>query len=125
MQPGAFSWTVHKGKRIMLNSYRDLSGKELFQRIEFLERTICTSSEPGSRSILILADLRGAKEDMEALVRFKSMTKAIQPHQRRTALLGIGGVKKVLLETVNKFSGLDARAFEDRREALEWLVSDN
>ena len=77
----------------------------------------------GKKDILLLLDLQGSYANKEILNEFITAGKLSNPHVKKTAVLGITGVKKVLLNVVNKFTDVGAKSFNSDEEAKDWLVS--
>jgi hypothetical protein len=52
----------------------------------------------------------------------KEKGKMSAPFTKKAAIIGIEGVRKILLEVVNKISGNIRVPFSTKEEALDWLV---
>ena len=72
--------------------------------------------------VLVLANVEGAA--ISTLETIKRGGKGrIAPKVAKSALLGVTGLKDILLRAYNTFTGSSARSFSIEAEALDWLVS--
>mgnify|MGYP001769268534 CR=1 FL=1 len=53
----------------------------------------------------------------------KDFSKAITPYVIASANVGVTGLKKIIVMSLNKLTGRDLKLFDTREEALEWLIS--
>jgi hypothetical protein len=113
-------WIEYKGKEILRDDYTNLQGEELVHAIEVLTNHLM---ESGKKEVLLLIDLNNSYTNKEVVNAFTEAGKRVRPIVEKTAVLGITGVKKVLLNVVNKLSSIDANPFSTEEEAKEWLIS--
>ena len=113
-------WIEYEGKEILCDDYTNLQGEELVETIEVLTNHLIDS---GKKEILLLIDLNNSYTNKEVVNAFTEAGKRVRPVVKRTAVLGITGVKKVLLNVVNKLSSIDANPFSTEEDAKKWLVS--
>ena len=114
------SWITHKGKKILYDDYRNLQADEFPAMINAVLSLTLNSAEKGYLSLVDVRDSYANKETVDA---FNNAGKAVKDIVHKTAVLGITGVKKILLHVVNKLSNVGARPFDTMEEAKEWLVS--
>jgi hypothetical protein len=81
-----------------------------------------TMQQP-ENSVLVLTDIRGTVLTREAVSIAKDSSAQTTKFVYRTAILGIEGFRKVLLDAVSRFSGQKIVTFDDINEAKDWLVS--
>ena len=115
------SYITYKGKQILYVDYRNMVKQdELMQNLELQVKIFKES--PGK--ILSLADMRGAIVNNEFMNKIKKYGKEVfSKKTEKAAILGITGVKKVLLTAYNKFSGDSLVVFDSEEEAKEFLIS--
>ena len=113
-------WISYKGKDILYDDYTNLQGDEFVETIEALTNHLMDS---GKQEILLLIDLNNSYTNKAVVNAFTEAGKKVRPVVKRTAVLGITGVKKVLLNVVNKLSSIDANPFSTEEDAKEWLIS--
>jgi hypothetical protein len=117
-------WITHKGKRIF---HIDLSGLgrngEAFRK-ELLEAEAVTCQQPED-SLLVLTDTRDTVVSSEVMSIAKEGSARTTKYVRKTAVIGVTGVRQVLLDAVSRFSGQQFATFDDIETAKDWLVSDD
>lgn len=113
-------WITYKGKNIQINDYSDLVGEQFPPLVEAMtEKTL----KEGRIGNLVIIDLRGSFVNKEAVTAFGEAGKKVNDITLKTAVLGVTGIKKILLNFVNKISSLGAKAFNTEEEAKEYLIS--
>ena len=116
------SWITYQGKEILYNDYRNLHGSNFPAMIHAILKL---NLELGKSDILGLIDVRGSYASKEVVNAFNLAGKTLKPMSKKTAVLGITGLKKILLNVVNKFSNIGAKPFDSIEEAKEWLVKND
>ena len=122
-------WQKHKNKEILVGDYSNIASQEEYTKI-IKQATVSSIKEikrkyeNPNHAVLMLVDIRDSVIGTETLSVFKENAKKIKPFIKKVAVLGIHGVRKILLESVVWFSGLEARPFDSPDEAKDWLVSD-
>jgi len=117
----SIEWINHKGKKILYIDYAGLSSKEELEQIEKATKTLV---ETNDKNNLTLTNLVNAKVDQEFVDMSKVKGKISGQYTKKAAVVGVEGVRKVLLRAVNAFSGNPREPFSTKEEALEWLVKD-
>lgn len=114
-------WMEHKGKRILYLDFRGIDGEPAIQQLDELAAEI--DRTPGE--ILIMINFEGTRATTRFMSHAKQIGKSkVEPRDIRSAAVGITGIKEVLLEGYNKFTGRSLRNFKTEAQALEWLVSE-
>jgi len=112
---------THKGKEILLIDATNCSSEEL-ETMSRLVPSYVTAEPKGS--VLLLADVTGAKFDKKAMEVVKPALVFDRPHLKRSAWVGTESIPKVFFEQLKAFSQRDLPSFKTREEALEWLVEE-
>jgi len=114
---------THKGEDIIYLDYHGLKKPEDFQDKvgETIKRTKYYL-ENGIKDILVLTDLSDSYIYGDAPKYLKESTKMARPFVKKSAVIGISGAKRILLNMVNLFSGYETKAFQTKEEAIDWLV---
>ena len=112
---------THKGKKILLVDCTNASSEEL-QSLTKIVPSYVTAEPRGS--VLLLADLTGAKFDKNIVERIKPALVIDRPHLKRSAWVGGETLPKIFHEHMKSFSQRDLPVFKTREEALDWLVQD-
>jgi hypothetical protein len=117
----SIEWIDHKGKKILYINYMGLSSAERLAQIEKAAQTLV---DTGKKDNLTLSDLRDTLVDQEFVDLSKAKGKISGQYTKKAAVLGIEGMKKILLKAVNAFSGNPREPFSTIEEAKEWLTKD-
>ncbi len=117
----SIEWIDHKGKKILYINYAGLTPKEELDQIEKATQMLVDTK---IKENLTLSDLRGALIDKEFMDSSQEHGKISRNYTRKAAVLGVEGVRKILLRAVNSFSGNPREPFSTIEEAMDWLVKD-
>lgn len=111
----------HKGKKVLYADYRGLMTTE--QQIQCLDE-LEQLQHKSAVSLPILSNFEGISIGAESIARTKEWGKRNELKIKRQALLGITGLKTILLRGYMAFTGqTNIKTFESEGEALDWLVS--
>ena len=113
------NWIEHEGKAILYEDYTNLQGPEIADLVPLITQI---TLEENYKDILLLLDLRNSFANKDATDAFGESGKISKSLLKKTAALGITGLKKILLNAVNRISSVEARAFNSEEEAKEWLI---
>jgi hypothetical protein len=115
-------WITYKDHQIF---YQDFSGQDLLNsdaiKRELEEVQAVVLKEPPA-SMLVLSDFRETqigKDLMDLLIPSSRITKA---HIKKTAVVGVTGTKRFLLNTLIGFTGQQLSLFDKVEQAEEWLI---
>ena len=113
----------HKGKKIAYLDYRNLKKPDDFKAKvgETIERTNYYYDN-NIKDILVLTDLTGSFIYGDAPKYLKQSTKLGKPFVKKSAVIGLSGAKRVILNMINVFSGYQTKAFSSIEEAKDWLA---
>ena len=112
-------WITHKGKKILYINY---SGLEINEQLNLIREATGILLESGSKENLTLTDVRDGKVTQKFIDFAKEMSKKSTPVTKKAAVVGVEGIRKVLLQAVNRFSGSARKPFGTIEEAKDWLV---
>lgn len=115
-----FSIIDHKGIKILVVNHKESTDELFIDTIKQSEALILKLNNPELRLLVDVRDTEIAKNVVE---QFKTTALKIKPVCKKTAVLGVSGLKKILLIAVNTFSGIEAKAFAEENEAKDWLVN--
>ncbi len=116
-------WITHKGKTIFLCDYSGLGDDVEALRAENADVAAELTQQPAG-SVLELVDVRGSIGSREAVALLKTSAARTRPHIRKTAVVGVEGVVKVLAQAVSRVSGLGLTLFATEEAAKDWLVAE-
>ena len=115
-------WIDYRGKRILLADYSGVDMLKLEDEIKANESAIVDLGSKGATDLLILTDVSGCHIDLSGVNAFQSVSTAMKPYTKGSAVVGITGVRKILLDAVVRFSDLETKAFNNLEDAKDWLV---
>lgn len=75
-----------------------------------------------SKACLAITDVSGVVFNTQIADLFKDYAKHNTPYVKASALVGIGGVQKVILMAVKRLTGRDFYLANTLEEAKEWVV---
>ena len=114
------SWMSHKGKRILFINFADTKVDGVNEAIAEAKPMI--SSQP-PESVLFLVDTTGTSFSLDISSAVKEFTMHNKPFMKMTALVGVEGLQKIILNSVIMFTKRRNLVVKNsREEALDWLV---
>jgi hypothetical protein len=117
-------WIDHKGKRILFVDHRDCSPSEMINDLDLAARMVLEM--PPENKVRVLINIEGATIDTAVMARLKKIGKEVfGPVTEKEAIVGIHGIRNILLSTYNRVTGTGKtqKLFDSQEEALEWLAS--
>jgi hypothetical protein len=119
--PGRVRFIEHQGKRILFINYSHCDVAMLKAVAEEGHRVI--AQEPPN-SVLTLNDVTGTSFDKESVAVLQAKVAANAPYVRKAAVIGISGLQRLIYAGVQTFSKRRLPTFENRQEAIAWLVQE-
>lgn len=112
---------THKEKQIL---YLDVSESESVEdsmsRFDDARDIIIMQPE---KSVLLLTNVKNAHYNRNATNHLKEFSSSVTPYIKASAAVGVGGIKRIVLQSLMRISGRDIKMFDDIEEAKDWLVS--
>jgi hypothetical protein len=108
------------GKKILYVDFSNTKYEEAKQ-ITIEAQKIIFSSPPNS--LLIINNFTDAEVTPQATYELKEYVMQNKPYVKAAAVIGIGGIKKIILNAVSKFSGRKFYAFDTVEEAVKFLAA--
>ncbi|HEX8497104.1 MAG TPA: hypothetical protein VF661_07900 [Actinomycetales bacterium] len=113
-------WEQHGSTRVLYVRYAGLTPAQGIACLDSVAAEIQRAA-PGAR---LLSDYTGAVPSTEFMAKVKQMGKEVyEPRQTKIAVLGIDGLKGLLLKGYNKVSRASARPFASKDEAIAYLTA--
>ncbi len=116
-----YSIITHKGREILYFDQRGLSGKELLENIKNCDQFIKNYNGAEALTLANFMDTYADEEVMNYLKSEESLE--INKKVKKAAVVGITGIKKILLNAYNTFTGGKYKAFDSEEDAEEYLIS--
>ena len=117
-------WIEHKGTRIF---YVDLTnfGSDSAALREEAQAIIALVTQQPENSVRALSNTQGTVGTAENLAILKGIVTRTSRFVRRRAVVGVSGVRKALVDAVNRATGgKHFSPFADEQSAKDWLVGE-
>ena len=117
-------WITHQGQRIFYADYSNFGTDMSALKLE-LDAVVGTVAQEPLASVKVLNNVQGTTGAPGATAMLRETVSKTNPHVRKRAVIGLGGVRRGLLDIINVFTGRGTiHAFDTQQEALDWLVKD-
>jgi hypothetical protein len=116
----------YKGKEIYYVDYSDIKTNGEFLAI--IKQTNAFREKlkaEGRRNMLMLVNITGSYVYGDVLEEIKKAGRETKHMIRKQAVVGITGGKKILLNIVQSFTGMNLKVFDTIEGAKEWLIADD
>jgi hypothetical protein len=117
---GRVKFIHHRGKEVVLVDMTNLTPEMMLAVAEECRKTVTTLPKG---SALTLTDVTGSEFSKDTVNKMQQITAANKDHVYRAALVGVTGLKQIIVNSVAMFSKRDLKLFETRETGLDWLVS--
>ncbi len=119
-----FSVIQHKNKQIFLIDY-SICGSDKSKFMQLFAHAMREYVKQPPNSMLVLVNVDKISYDKDHLKVLKDSRDLGSKYEKRIAVLGIHGVKKVAFNFVTGLKGgKNMKVFETAEEAKEWLVGE-
>ena len=120
------NWVEHKGKKILIIDY---SGLKAPKDDEIYMATLKKAYEyvsDSSEKIRFITNVTDADANKERIAKLKAFAKFCKDNDKikKECVVGITGIKKVLLKAINTFARTNVVIIKTVEEGKEWLVSE-
>ena len=115
------SYITHRGRKILYVNFKDMKTKDIvMNNIEEMKKFYVEATE----DIYLLLDVRGTYNDPEVMDRLKTYGKMyFNGKSVKRAVLGVSGVKKILLKGYAMFTKTEVQPFDSEEDAKDYLAS--
>lgn len=115
------SYITHKGRNILHVDFKDIKDKRIvLENIEEMVKHYKTATE----DIYLLLDVRGTFTDPEVMDKLKNYGKTVfKGKSQKRAILGVSGVKSLLLKAYKIFTNTEIATFDSVEEAKDYLAA--
>lgn len=113
------TFVTHQGTSVLVIDYSHARGASLRELVADAGSAIRKHPEKSLRILARMEDLEFTPESTQLLLEH---IRANEPFSRATAVVGLGHLSKVI-PVANRLTGRNLKAFDDERDALDWLVS--
>lgn len=116
-------WIEHDGKKILYQDFSKLFYNATAVKEELAEVQKIVLAQPKG-SVLVLTDMRDTNVGKDLLPAMNAASAATKDHVKKTAVLGITGVKRRLADMLTTLTGQPLQYFDDIDIAKQWLVEE-
>ena len=111
---------TYKGQEILFQSFKDEKDPAIItDRLHKVKEHILIQPD---KSILLLSDVTNTYYNPELISIMKNFSRAITPHVKASAMVGITGITKIFFNALVKLTGREIKAINSLEEARDWLV---
>ncbi len=111
---------THKDRKILYIDFSCCSPEEMMTYMREAQRIISSQSEG---SVLTLTDVTDARYNRQVSAALKEYTNANKPFVKAAAVIGVTGLKEVILNAIILFTRRKFSLFDRIDEAKEWLAT--
>ncbi len=111
----------HRGVKILILDLTD--SKSVQENIAGFEQAERIILQHPAKSVRLLTNVTNAHYSTQAVDRMKQFSKTVTPQMLASAAVGVGGIKKIILQSLNRLTGREIKMFDLAEPALDWLSS--
>lgn len=112
----------YDGKEIYYLDASDLTTNNIQEIREDMEKIKKLISSKPPKSVLMITNVTNVRFNSEMVEIFKEYANHNTPYVKASALVGVNGIQKVVLNTVKKLTGRDYYLANSLEEAKKWVV---
>lgn len=120
-QSGEVKVINYKNKQIIYQNFSNCSCEQCHKIME--EGRKIFKALPGKIGLGLL-NVNNTKYDTSVVEDMKKYSVDNKPYSKKCAIVGLDGLKKIILQTIIAFSGRNFALFDDIEEAKEYLIKD-
>lgn len=117
------NWIEYKGKKILYQDFSKHFYNSVAVKAELEEVQKIVIAEP-LNSVLVISDFRDTNVGSDLLSAMNAASAATKNHVRKTAVLGVTGMKRKLADLLTALTGQPLKYFDDMDAAKRWLVEE-
>ena len=114
-------WIEYNGRKILYQDFSNNFFNEQVVKKELEEVQAIVLSQPPD-SVLVLSNFSNTEITSNLMPILNESSKVTKPHVKKTAVLGVTGVKRTLGDLLSKITGQPLMYFNNEIEAKEWLT---
>jgi hypothetical protein len=116
-------WIEYQGKKIFFQDFSKLFYNSTAVIAELNEVQQIVLAQP-KNSVLVLTDMRDTNVGRDLLPSMNAASAATKDYVKKTAVLGVTGVKRKLADLLTALTGQSLKYFDDIEAAKRWLVEE-
>jgi hypothetical protein len=112
----------HHGKSILCLDIADLKTQDKADFHKHIASAKARIQKQPQKSMLVITNVTNIRFDTEMANGIKDYAAHNTPYVKASALVGVAGLQKVIVQAVKKFTGRDFYLADTMEDAIEWLV---
>ena len=114
----------YNGQKILFVDFSNFENTDQFlKQMHKVDEKIHELIKTNQKDILLFTDINNSQINNAVLSKLKEVGKLGKPILKKSALIGITGAKKTLLNIINMITKMPNKAFDTKNEAFDWLTS--
>lgn len=116
-------WIEHNGQQILYQDFSNLffNEKAVMEELEQVQSIVLSQPE---NSVLVISDFSNTEVTMNLLPILNESSSKTKSHVRKTAVLGVTGIKRTLADLLTRITGQPLMYFANENEAKDWLTQE-
>jgi hypothetical protein len=114
-------WIEHNGKKILYQDFANLFYNTQAVKQELAEVQNLVLNEPAN-SVLVISDFTNTEISGDLMPLLNASSKATKSHIRKTAVVGVTGIKRIFGDLLSRITGQPLMYFMSDSQAKEWLT---
>jgi hypothetical protein len=117
-------WIEHKGAKIFYQDFSEHFFNYQSVKEELIEVQAIVVKQP-LNSLLVMANFTDTAIAGDLMPTLNASSTLTKDHVKKTAVLGVTGIKKRLGDMLSRLTGQQLRYFDSEAEAKEWLTQED
>ena len=117
------TWMEYKGKKILYQDFSKNFYNTAAVKEELAEVQTIVMSQP-LNSVRVLSDFRDTNVGSDLLSTMNTASTATKTYVKKTAVLGVTGMKRKLADLLTALTGQPLKYFDNMEAAKDWLAED-
>jgi len=116
-------WVEHKGKKIFYQDFYNnfFNEKAVTEELKAVQEVVLREPE---NSVLVISDFSNTEITSSLMPVMNEASSNTKNHVRKTAVLGITGIKRTLGDLLSRITGQPLMYFNNDAEAKDWLIQE-
>jgi len=114
-------WIEHNGKKMFYQDFSNqfYNAEAVKKELEEVQQIVLAEPE---NSVLVLSNFTNTELSSELMPILNEASKVTKSHVRKTAVIGITGIKRYLGDMLSRITGQPLTYFESEAKAKDWLA---
>lgn len=114
----------HKEQKILFVDFSNFETTEqLLTQVNKAGNKIKELINSDEQNLLMFTDISNSQINRTTLSKLKEIGKLGKPILKKSAIIGVTGAKKSLLNIINMITKMPNKAFDTKTEAFDWLTN--